>query len=430
MHDIRWIRANPDAFDQALKRRGLEPCAGRILECDGRLKAAAQALQVQRARRNAIAETMAKHKREAKAEDQGAVAQLVAEANTIKHDLAAHEADETALQTALRHALETLPNLAADDVPDGTSENDNVLVRTVGAPASFTFPPKQHFELGEALGMMHFEDATHLSGSRFVLLSGALARLERALAQFMLDHHTSRFGYEEVSPPLLVKESAMYDVGQLPKFGDDAFCTTNGLWLIPTAEVPLTNRLAHKMLQASELPKRFVAHTPCFRSEAGSAGKDTRGMLRQHQFYKVELVSLVENGKGEEEHERMTQAAESVLQALGLPYRVMLLCTQDMGFTAKKTYDLEVWLPGQNQYREISSCSNCGVFQARRSGLRYKTKEGTIEFAETLNGSGVAVGRALIAVLETYQTERGTIRIPEILQPYMGAITEIGVSHE
>ena len=340
---------------------------------------------------------------------------------------AAIEARAGELKAALDRALAVLPNLPADDVPDGLDESHNKLVRQHGAPPGFPFAVKDHAAIGENLGLMDFARAGKLSGARFVVLYGQLARLERALAQFMLDIHTREFGYREVSPPLLVREETAFGTGQLPKSAEDMFQTTQGLWLIPTAEVSLTNLVADEILEEAALPMRVTAWTPCFRAEAGAAGKDTRGMIRQHQFSKVELVSIAHPDQSEAEHERMTACAEEILKRLGLAYRVMLLCAGDMGFSARKTYDLEVWLPGQNTYREISSCSNCGDFQARRMKARFRPKEGKgTRFVHTLNGSGLAVGRTLIAVLENYQGGNGTVAVPDALKPYMGGLEVIG----
>jgi seryl-tRNA synthetase len=344
----------------------------------------------------------------------------------IKELLPQVEEEERLLKDQLHSVLAGIPNMIGSDTPIGTSEKDNKLIRSVGEVPSFSFTPKQHFELGEALGMMDFDRAAHLAGSRFVILKKELAFLERALAAFMIDVHTQEFGYELVSPPLLVNSDSMFGTGQLPKFAEGAFATTSHHWLIPTSEVPLTCMVANQILEEKELPLRYTAHTPCFRSEAGSAGRDTRGMLRQHQFYKVELVSLTAPEESEEEFHRMVGAAEEILKRLKLPYRVMSLCSGDIGFCAQKTYDLEAWLPGQNCYREMSSCSLCGDFQARRMKARYrKTDTKKVDFIHTLNGSGIAVGRALIAVLENYQTESGSIKIPEVLIPYMNGKTEV-----
>jgi seryl-tRNA synthetase len=415
MFDIKAIRDNPAAFDQGLKRRGMEPLSGQILRLDTRWREfQTQAEQLQ-AERNKLAKEIGAAK--AKGGDAAALMKQVAES---KEKQAVLEAEANSLRAAIDAALAPIPNLPADDVPEGRDAASNKLMREGGKPPQFSFKAKDHVGIGEALGMMDFERATKISGSRFVVLSGGLARLERALSAFMLDLHTREFGYTEISPPYLVRDEAAFGTGQLPKFADDLFRTTTGLWLIPTAEVPLTNLVRDEITDQARLPLRFVALTPCFRSEAGAAGKDTRGMIRQHQFSKVELVSIAHPDNSDDEHERMTQCAEEVLKRLKLPYRVMLLCTSEMGAAARKTYDLEVWLPGQGAHREISSCSNCGDYQARRMGARFKAKDekGT-RFVHTLNGSGLAVGRALIAVMENFQQEDGSIAVPEALQPYM-----------
>ncbi len=422
MFDVKWIRDNPDAFDAGLDRRGLAPLSARLIELDAARRAAQGAAQEIQSERNALSKQIGAAK--GKGEDAG---DLIARVSELKSTLGAAEDEVRTREAALTAELERIPNLPADGVPVGADESANEELRLSGEKPDFDFEPKQHFELGEALGYMNFDRAAKLSGSRFVVLSGPLARLERALSQFMLDLHTSEFGYTEVSPPTLVREAAMYGTGQLPKFADDLFRTTDGRWLIPTAEVPLTNLVREEILDEDDLPQRFTAHTICYRAEAGAAGKDTRGMLRQHQFYKVELVSVAHPERSDEEHERMTNAAEEVLKRLGLHYRLVLLATGDMGFAARKTYDIEVWLPGQGLYREISSCSNCGDFQARRMGARYRPKgEKGTRFVHTLNGSGVAVGRALIAVLENYQREDGSVVVPEALRPYMGGLERIG----
>jgi len=416
MFDVKWIRDNPSAFDRALARRGMVPQAERVLEFDRMRREAQAAAQAIQEERNALSKQIGIAK--SKGED---TASIMARVATLKDKLAEAEARMRAAEHDQDAFLAGLPNIPADDVPDGADETANVELRRVGTPPKFAFAPKEHDDLGQALGLMDFERAAKLSGSRFVVLTGPLARLERALAQFMLDLHTKEFGYTEVSPPALVRDNAVFGTGQLPKFSEDLFRTANGFWLIPTAEVPLTNLVAGEILDAGALPLRFTALTPCFRAEAGAAGKDTKGMLRQHQFQKVELVSIAHPDKSEEEHERMTACAEEVLKRLGLPYRVVALSTGDMGFAARKTYDIEVWLPGQNRYREISSCSNCGDFQARRMGARFRPagEKGT-RFVHTLNGSGLAVGRALIAVLENGQQQDGSIAIPAALRPYMG----------
>ncbi|HTY69801.1 MAG TPA: serine--tRNA ligase [Alphaproteobacteria bacterium] len=422
MHDIRFIRDNPQAFDAGLSRRGLEPLSAAILELDARRRTAQTRAQEMLARRNQASKEIGQRK--AKKED---AADLMAEVQHLKDQITATEAEEKDLAAALDKRLAEIPNLPASDVPDGADAAANVEVRRWGTPPKFEFAAKDHSDLGEALKLMDSGRGAKLSGARFTVLSGQLARLHRALGQFMLDLHTREFGYTEIDPPLLVRDQAMYGTGQLPKFADDLFHTTTDYWLIPTAEVSLTNLVAEEILEESSLPRRYTALTACFRAEAGAAGKDTRGMLRQHQFYKVELVSVAHPDQSNAEHERMTGCAEEVLKRLELPYRTMVLCTGDMGFGARKTYDIEVWLPGQNTYREISSCSNCGDFQARRMNARFrKAGEKGTQFVHTLNGSGLAVGRALIAVIENYQQGNGSIRVPEALTPYMGGIDVIG----
>ncbi len=420
MLNIQWIREEPDAFDAAMQRRGNAARASELLAIDSEIRGAKTQLQELQAARNAKSKEIGIAK--SKGEDAQPIMDAVA---AMKTEMAALE-DKLAT-TSIDEQLMSLPNLLDAEVPDGADESDNQELRQWGTPRSFDFTPKQHFELGEALEEMDFETAAKISGSRFVLLSGKLARLERALAQFMLNLHVNEHGYTEVSPPLLVRENAMRGTGQLPKFGEDAFRTIDDYWLIPTSEVSLTNIVADSILEESYLPRRYVAFTPCFRSEAGSAGKDTRGMIRLHQFSKVELVSVTHPDFSAEEHERMTGCAEEVLKRLELPYRAMLLCSGDTGFGARKTYDLEVWLPGQNSYREISSCSNTGEFQARRMKARYRPhgQEKGAEFVHTLNGSGVAVGRALVAVLENYQNADGSITVPDVLRPYMGGVETI-----
>jgi seryl-tRNA synthetase len=424
MLDVRWIREEPAALDRALARRGAEPRSADILALDERRRALIASLQGMQERRNAASKEIGAAKA---AKDEARAAALMAEVAGFKARMPEDEAALKAVEADLDAALAELPNPPLDEVPEGRDEKDNVEQRVVGARPAFDFPPRQHFELGEAMGLMDFEAASKLSGARFVVLKGALARLERALGQFMLDLHTGeKHGYTEVQPPLLVKDAALYGTAQLPKFAEDQFRTTGDFWLIPTAEVPLTNLVREQILEEASLPLRFTALTPCFRSEAGSAGRDTRGMLRQHQFDKVEMVSITTPETSIEEHERMTGCAEAVLKALGLPYRVVTLCTGDMGFASQKTYDIEVWLPGQDTYREISSCSVCGDFQARRMNARYRPAEGKgPRFVHTLNGSGIAVGRALIAVMENYQTADGAVIVPEVLRPYMGGITKI-----
>jgi seryl-tRNA synthetase len=469
MHDIRLIRDNPDAFDTGLRRRGLEPLSAELIALDERRRAAIQALQEAQERRNALSREVGAAK---KAKDETRAAALMAEVAALKDSAPALEEEEKAASEELQRRLAEIPNTPNPEVPEGSDETGNVVRHEWGkAPAISS--PKQHFELAEAwktvLGpAMDFEAAAKLSGSRFVVLKGQLARLERALGQFMLDLHTTEHGYTEVSPPLLVKDDVMFGTAQLPKFADDQFLTlfeitgleakveemlnsgeipdrsveallrgafeaskTENLqgkrWLIPTAEVPLTNLVRESILSEEELPLRFTALTPCFRAEAGAAGRDTRGMLRQHQFTKCELVSITTPDKSAEEHERMLTSAEEVLKRLELPFRTMVLCTGDMGFASAKTYDIEVFVPGQATYREISSCSVCNDFQARRMDARYRAKgEKGTRFLHTLNGSGVAVGRALIAVLENYQQPDGTVAIPSVLQPYMGGLTSLG----
>ena len=420
MHDIRSIRDDAAAFDKGLARRGVAPSSEAILAKDAEWRSVTTELQAAQQRRNEASKQIGIAKRNG--EDADA---LMAEVAALKDRMAELEELERSLGADVESLLATLPNIPADDVPDGPDESANALVRTVGEPRSFNFQPKDHVALGEGLGMMDFELGAKLAGSRFVVLKSDLARLERAIASFMLDTHTGEFGYTEVIPPYMVRDAAVFGTGQLPKFSEDLFQTTDGRWLIPTAEVPLTNLVADSILEEDELPLRFTAYTPCFRSEAGAAGRDTRGMIRQHQFTKVELVSIVHPDKSDEELERMTNCAETILQKLGLAYRVMKLSTGDMGFTARRTYDLEVWLPGQDegkgQYREISSCSTCGPFQARRMKGRFKAKgEKKTDFVHTLNGSGLAIGRTMIAILETYQEQDGSVTIPDVLRPYFG----------
>jgi seryl-tRNA synthetase len=421
MFDIRWIRENPEAFDLGLRRRGLAAGAAGLIALDTRRREAQTRAQEIQAERNALAKRIGA----AKARGENAEA-LIAEVSRSKDDQARAEDDAKRAAEELESALAEIPNLPADDVPDGADESANAELCRWGELPSFDFAPREHFEIGEALGLMDFETAARMAGARFVLLSGALARMERALANFMLDLQTGEFGYAEVNPPALVNDATLYGTGQLPKFGDDLFRTTDGLWLIPTAEVPLTNIVAGAILDESHLPRRYTAMTWCFRSEAGAAGKDTRGMIRQHQFSKVELVSVTRPDESRAELERMTGCAEEVLRRLGLPYRVVVLCTGDMGFAARRTHDIEVWLPGQNRYREISSCSDCGDFQARRMRARYRPRDekGT-RFVHTLNGSGLAIGRTLIAILENCQRGDGSVGVPEALRPYMGGLAEI-----
>ncbi len=422
MFDLRWIRDNPDDFDAGLKRRGLDPMADAVIALDGRRRAVQTELQEVQTRRNEASKEVGAIKAKG-----GDARELIAEVARLKDSLQALEESGREAGAALDRVMDEIPNLPAGDVPDGEDETANRVLREVGVRPAFDFAPRDHVAIGEALGMMDFERAARMSGARFVVLRGALARLERALGQFMLDLHTKEFGYAEISPPVLVRDAALFGTGQLPKFGEDLFRTTADHWLIPTAEVPLTNLVAGEILDEAALPLRFTALTPCFRSEAGAAGKDTRGMLRQHQFDKVELVGITHPDASEDEHERMTGAAEEVLRRLDLAYRVVTLCTGDMGFAARKTYDIEVWLPGQGTYREISSCSNCGDFQARRMNARYRPGDGNgTRFVHTLNGSGLAVGRSLVAVMENYQNADGTVRVPDVLRPYMGGMEVIG----
>ncbi len=468
MFDIKWIRENPDIFDAGLAKRGLDPQSQDVLALDAKRREHVAKLQDAQNRRNAASKEIGA----AKAQGDEAKAQaLMAEVAELKTFVQSGEDQERKNDEALKSLLSGIPNMPLDDVPQGTDEDDNILHAPHGEKPVLSFEPKQHFELGEALGLMDFETAAKMSGARFVVLTGALARLERALAQFMLNLHTDENGYVEVNPPLLVHDETMYGTAQLPKFADDQFTASRtksrdellhealkhateedkelfrqneislgelvdrsllvapareDLWLIPTAEVPLTNLVREQILDQADLPLRFTAHTPCFRAEAGAAGKDTRGMIRQHQFSKVELVSITTPDKSLKELERLRDCAEEVLKQLGLHYRVMVLSTGDMGFAARKTYDLEVWLPGQDMFREISSCSVCGDFQARRMNTRFRVQgEKQTQFVHTLNGSGLAVGRTLVAVLENYQNEDGSITIPEVLRPYMGGLEKI-----
>jgi seryl-tRNA synthetase len=458
MYDIKWIRDNPEAFDRGLKRRGLVPLSAKLIKLDDTRRALITKLEQVQARRNAASKEIGQAKAK---KDEAKAKKLMAEMSELKTSIPAMEAEEKQAVAALAQELAQIPNLPFDDVPDGTSAEDNVEHHQFGNKRDYAFEPKQHFELGEVLGQMDFELAAKLSGARFVVLQKGLARMERALGQFMLDVHTDeKHGYTEVSPPILVRDEVMFGTAQLPKFAEDQFLTSLNLiefadvycdlrasghfqrrvtiadicmageiasnrWLIPTAEVPLTNFVRESIIDEDKLPIRLTACTPCFRAEAGAAGKDTRGMIRQHQFTKVELVSITTLDKSKDEHERMLTCAEEVLKKLDLHYRVVTLCTGDMGFPSQKTYDIEVWLPGQGAYREISSCSNCGAFQARRMNARYRAKDGKPQFVHTLNGSGVAVGRALIAVMETYQDDKGAIVVPEALKPYMGGVSKI-----
>jgi seryl-tRNA synthetase len=440
MFDIKWIRANADAFDAALsQRKGVSIRASDLLAIDDRRREIIQRLNEAQEKRNALSKQIGQAKAQ---KDEARATELMAEVSRLKEIIPEGEAEERAVEAELRNALAAIPNLALDDVPEGDDESDNVeyfgrngspetAAKDRPAKPSFSFAPKEHYEVGAAAEQMDFETAAKLSGSRFVVLKGQVARLERALGQFMLDLHTNEHGYTEVQPPILVRDEPLFGTNQLPKFEEDLFFTPHGesrLALIPTAEVPLTNLVRESILSEEELPLRFAALTPCFRSEAGSAGRDTRGMLRQHQFNKVEMVSITTPETSIDEHERMLACAEAVLQKLGLHYRVMTLCTGDMGFGARKTYDLEVWLPGQDTYREISSVSVCGDFQARRMEARYRPagEKQSPRYVHTLNGSGTAVGRCLIALMENYQQEDGAVLIPEVLQPYMGGLTSIG----
>jgi seryl-tRNA synthetase len=425
MHDLRWIRENPAEFDRGLARRGLSACAEQVLALDREWRALETAAQESQAARNRLSREIGAAKSRGESVDE-----ILRQVEGSKQAEAATAAKAAELRQQIDELLASLPNLPAPEVPDGPDETANREIRRPGEPPSFNFDSLAHETIGEKLGLLDFPRAAKLSGSRFVVLKGALARLERAIAQFMLDLHTREFGYLEIAPPYLVRDEVVFGTGQLPKQAEDMFRTTEetgGLWLIPTAEVPLTNLVAGEILDEAALPLRFTAWTPCFRSEAGAAGKDTRGMLRQHQFQKVELVSVTAPEQSEAEHERMTGCAEEVLKRLGLPYRVMLLSSGDMGFAARKTYDLEVWLPSQNTYREISSCSNCGPFQALRMKARYRPTGGKgTQPVHTLNGSGLAVGRTMIAILENFQRANGTVAIPEALQPYMGGQRVIG----
>jgi seryl-tRNA synthetase len=422
MHDIRWIRENPEEFDRGLQRRGLPPQASEILALDKDWRALQTAAGEAQSVRNRLSREVGAAK--ARGEPADELLARIAQSKDAETETAGKAAE---LRRRLDDTLASIPNLPAADVPDGPDESANRELRRVGTPPAFEFAPLAHDAIGERLELMDFGRAARLSGSRFVVLKGALARLERALAQFMLDLHTTEFGYTEMAPPLLVRDEALFGTGQLPKFAEDQFRTTDDYWLIPTAEVPLTNLVAGEILDEAALPLRFTAWTPCFRSEAGAAGRDTRGMIRMHQFNKVELVSITRPEDSEAEHERMTACAEAVLKRLGLAYRVVVLATGDMGFSARKTYDIEVWLPAQNAYREISSCSNCGPFQAQRMKARCRPAGGKgTRPVHTLNGSALAVGRTLIAILENFQRHNGTVAIPEALQPYMGGQELIG----
>ncbi|SMQ62729.1 seryl-tRNA synthetase [Altererythrobacter xiamenensis] len=420
MHDIRTIRENPEAFDAALARRGLAPLAAEVLAIDEERRAVTTRMQEAQSRRNEASKAIGQAMGQGDTEKAEA---LKAEVSELKQTLPALEEEERELGAKLENALAVIPNLPAEDVPQGEDEAGNVELSSWGAKREFDFEPKEHADIAPALGM-EFETGARISGSRFTFLRGDMARLHRALGQFMLDRQTREYGYTECNPPVLVKDEAMYGTDKLPKFAEDSFRTTDDRWLIPTSEVSLTSSVMGEILDDTALPMRLTALTLCFRSEAGAAGKDTRGFIRQHQFEKCELVSITRPEESEAEHERMTGAAEAILQALDLPYRKMLLCTGDMGFGARKTYDLEVWLPGQGAYREISSCSNTGDFQARRMNTRYRPEgEKKTAFVHTLNGSGLAVGRTLVAVIENYQQADGSVAVPEVLQPYMGGVT-------
>jgi seryl-tRNA synthetase len=422
MHDIKSIRDNPEAFDTALKRRGLEPLSASLLAIDEKRRAAILASEQAQARRNSASKEIGDAK---KAKDDARAAKLMAEVAELKTTMPQLEQAAKLADEELAKELAAIPNLPSDEVPEGVDEHGNVQRHVFGAVRNYAFKPKPHFDLGEAMGYMDFDAAAKLSGARFVVLKKGLARLERAIGQFMLDLHTNEHGYAEINPPLMVRDEAMFGTAQLPKFREDQFPVGDGYWLIPTAEVPLTNLVRESIVDEKQLPMRLTALTPCFRAEAGAAGRDTRGMIRQHQFTKVELVSITTPETSKDEHERMLACAEEVLRRLDLHYRVMTLCAGDMGFAAQKTYDIEVWMPGQGDngaYREISSCSVCGDFQARRMDARYRGPDGKPRFVHTLNGSGTAVGRALIAVMETYQQDNGAIAVPEVLQPYMGGL--------
>lgn len=423
MFDIKLIRDNPQDFDAGLAKRGVEPQSARVLELDGKRREIVAAMQDAQSKRNAASKKIGAAK--GKGDNEAAEA-LMVEVADLKSKIQTGEEDQRQIDAALLDLLSALPNRPNDDVPIGDDEEANVERHRVGEPRQYNFEAKEHFDIGEALGLMDFETAAKLSGSRFVVLRRQLARLERAVGNFMLDLHTTEFGYQEISPPLLVRDEAMFGTNQLPKFAEDAFKTEDGFWLIPTAEVPLTNLVRESILSEEELPLRMTAFTTCFRSEAGSAGRDTRGMIRQHQFSKVELVSVTTPDQSAAEHERMLSCAEEVLKRLELPFRTMVLSTGDMGFGAQKTYDIEVWLPGQNTYREISSCSSCGDFQARRMNARYRKpgEKGGL-FVHTLNGSGLAVGRTIVAILENYQQADGSVAVPSVLQPYLGGLEVI-----
>ncbi len=417
MHDLNFIRENPSSFDESLKKRFLEPQSSIILDLDSKKRELLSKSQDLRSERKKLSSSFSKLNETEKSSIQEKVQNIKSKIDSLENDLAI-------IDKNLNEILSSIPNLPHQDVPVGEDETSNLVIKTVGEIPKFDFKPKPHFELGENLGMLDFEQAGKVSGTRFVYLKNHLARLERAIANFMIDKHTSEFGYEEVIPPNMVRDAAAYGTGQLPKFSEDLFKTNTDHWLIPTAEVPLTNLVLDSILNENQLPQRLTAWTPCYRSEAGAAGRDTRGMIRQHQFSKVELVSITKEEESEKELERMLNCATSILDDLKIPYQIVLLSSGDMGFSAEKTYDIEVWLPGEGKYREISSCSNCRSFQARRMNAKYKTSDQN-KFVHTLNGSGLAVGRTLIAILENYQNDDGSITIPDILLPYMGNISKI-----
>ena len=423
MHDIKSIRDNPEAFDRGLGLRGLAPLSVELLRLDSEKRDHIQKLQDAQGRRNSLSKEIGEAM---KAGDKGRADTLKAEVAGLKDFISSGEDTERRLTQRLNDALAVVPNIPMPDVPKGASEHDNVVLHSHGSKPQFSFEPRQHFDIGEWLGLMDFETAAKLSGARFVILKGQLAKLERALGQFMVDLHTEHHGYTEVYAPFMLRDDAMFGVGQLPKFKDDLFQTTSGHWLIPTAEASLTNIVRERVLEEKDLPIRMTAYTPCFRAEAGAAGKDTRGMIRQHQFSKVELVSVTAPEQAEAEHSRMLGCAEEVLKQLKLAFRTIVLCTGDMGFGSRKTYDIEVWLPGQNAYREISSCSQLGEFQARRMDARFKPADGKApRYVHTLNGSGLAVGRTMVAILENYQNDDGSVTIPEVLRRYMGGAEKI-----
>lgn len=422
MFDIKWIRANAETFDRSMSRRGLGPQSEHVIALDDARRAVVADMNAMQEKRNAASKQIGQAKA---AGDEEKFKTLMAEVGAFKEQVPVLEEQERHQTEALNKALLELPNLLKDDVPEGESEDDNVALSHYSEPRQLNFDPKEHWELGEAIDQMDFEVAAKLSGSRFVVLRKNLARLERAIGQFMLDVHTLEHSFTEVSSPLLVREEALYGTGQLPKFSEDAFATTDGRWLIPTSEVSLTNLVRESIMGADELPLRVTSLTPCFRSEAGSAGRDTRGMLRQHQFWKVEMVAVTTPDRSDEEQEYLLNCAENVMQKLDIPYRVMRLCTGDMGATMQRTFDIEAWMPGQDAYREISSVSVAGDWQARRMNARYRTRDGDVDYVHTLNGSGVAVGRAMITVMENYQNQDGSITIPEVLRPHMGGQEQI-----